>query len=121
MQKGKATDGYRQLIIKAHQTLDVTYLDYLSNSKLYSWNTKSEIILELESKFNFLKDKNIHSLIYSLSKCKFCYPDAPVYTFFDSESNYVVGRYVITETQDQYIFEKCKNMPIENDSNGIPF
>ncbi len=101
--------------------LDSSLLKNIPNNKLISWEFKDELIHKLDILFIQLKDRNIKSLKYQVSKCKSCYPDAPVYTFFDSESDYVVGRYVITETQDQYIFEQCKNTPIEDDAIGMPF
>lgn len=110
-----------KIFIKAFSTLDINLLEKLKDDKFYSWKSKSELIFEIDDFFQNLKKKNISSLTYTISKCNLCYPNAPVYTFYHKETGCFIGTYVITETEDQYIFEECKNNPVSNRDNGIPF
>jgi len=108
-------------MLLAFKNLNSNVLENLSDDKLISWELKHEMIDKLDKIFTQLREKNINSLTYQESKCKYCYPNAPVYKFYDKKSGYVIGSYVITETDDQYIFEECKNNPIPDGEKGLPF
>lgn len=113
---------FTQIILLAIKNLDSSILHNLSDNKPISYDEKHEFIEKLKKIIEGVRRKNIKSLKYEVSKCKFCFPDALAFTFYDEESGYALERYVITENERQYIFQRCTNSPILSDKEtGMPF
>lgn len=122
MEIDRTFSRYELIILKALTTLDISCLQSLNDDKYYSYYSKLEFIEKLEKIIEGVRNKNIKSLKYEVSKCKFCFPNALAFRFYDEESGYALERYVITENERQYIFQGCTNKPIPSDKEtGMPF
>ncbi len=109
-------------LIKAFRRLDYSFLTFLEEKYTYSHKSKNELIEELQNLFKRLKSKEIHSLIVRPSKCKYCYPTAKAHSFHHPESEEFIFRYVIHQVNEyEFIVEECKNKPIPDGDNGMPF
>lgn len=110
------------IVVNAFCSLDVSPLKKLDKKASYSYNYKHEMIAELQSVFDKIKSKGVQNLEVENSKCKYCYPSANAYSFHNSKTGGFVIRYVIhQESNDVYRIEQCKNKPIPDGEDGMPF
>lgn len=109
-------------IVSSFCSLDVSFLDKLDGDIIYSYNYKHEMIAELGSVFEKIKSKGINKLIVKDSACKYCYPKGKAFSFHHPKTDEFIIRYVIfKEKDDFFIVEECKNNPIINTEDGMPF
>ena len=109
-------------IVQAFCQLEISPLDKLDDNASYSYNYKDEMIAELQEVFDKIKSTGVQSLKAKDSKCKYCYPNANAYSFHHPKTNEFIIRYVIHQESDNvYRVEQCKNNPIPDGENGMPF
>jgi flagellar motor component MotA len=109
----------KEIFIKSFQNIESTYLKRLSNKTYYSDQTKPELIDELNTAFEKIKKEGISKLEVRLSKCLFCFPNADVIEAYHNDK--LMIRYVISKNSEQFIFQPCKNIPIPDRDDSIPF
>lgn len=109
-------------VVKAFRRLETSPLDKLDANAVYSYNYKDEMIAELQKVFEKIKSTGVQSLKVTDSKCKYCYPTANAYSFHNPKTDEFIIRYVIhQESEDEFRIEECRNKPIPDGKNGMPF
>jgi uncharacterized protein YtpQ (UPF0354 family) len=109
-------------VINAFKKLDASYLYVLDNDFTYSNLDKEGIIQDLKFKIDQIKSKNLFDLKVLPSKCIFCYPQANAYQFVNLNNGELVIRIVIAqESINEFRIEECKNNPIPEADDGLPF
>lgn len=107
------------IFINSFQNLNSIYLQELSKDKYYSDRSKEELIQELKRIFRDIKSRGVSSLEIKFSKCLYCFPGAIVIEGYHQEELYI--RYIVSESEGQYIVQSCKNKIIKDGENGMPF
>jgi hypothetical protein len=76
----------------------------------------------MEELFKAIKRKSISRLYVKMSKCKHCYKGTPAYSFYNSDTDEFVIRYVINqESEIVYRIEECKNKKLITNNGDLPF
>lgn len=110
------------IIVNAFCGLNPLLLNNLPDNVYYSYNEKSELIEELSKLFGELKNKGFKKLRAKQSKCEYCYPNATTYSFHELLSDVFVVRYVIHQVSEkEFRIEQCRNKPIPDGDDGMPF
>ena len=111
-----------QCVKRAFSTLNSIFLNDLYDDGIYSNLDKEGIIEDLNFKIEKIKKKYKAPLHILPGKCTFCYPEGTTIKFVDSESEQrVIQIVVFQEGIKEYRVEECKNNPIPETSNSLPF
>ena len=111
-----------EYIALAFCRLDTSILNKLDENASYSFNYKEELIEELQEKFDGYKKAGISRMAISFSQCLYCYPKAKALSFYNQETDEFVVRYVIHEEgPEEFIVHECRNIPLPDGENGMPF
>ncbi|AFL81592.1 hypothetical protein Aeqsu_2130 [Aequorivita sublithincola DSM 14238] len=108
-------------VINAFIHYDTSYLEPLNPEGVYSYNNKNEFIEELKLEIEKLRKDYPKGLCSRGSVCMFCYPESNAFSFYSKSTDEFVMRYVIAQDKDQYKVNLCKNEPIPDGANGLPF
>jgi|SRR5690554_955036 len=108
-------------IINSFIHYDITYLKSIDSNGIYSFNSKKEFIAEIKQEIDKLKKDYPEGLYIKKSLCKFCYPSFNAFSFYSNKCDNYVMRYVIALDEDQYRVQLCKNKPIPDGDNKMPF
>ena len=115
-------NNLEQSLINAIQNLNISFLDTLDKTADYSHNYKHEFIAEMQTLFEKFKSRGLTSLIAKPSKCNYCYPTGKAYSFHNPDTDEFIIRYVIfQESEKVYRVEECRNKPIPDGEDGLPF
>lgn len=111
-----------KIVVESFSNLNSSLLEGIEENAIYSYNYKNEMIDEIEKVFVKIKSAGVSSLTVKKSKCMFCYPQANAYAFHNPSTDEFIIRYVISQDKDgMYRIEECKNKPIPDGENRMPF
>ncbi|TDQ33372.1 hypothetical protein [Zeaxanthinibacter enoshimensis] len=117
-----------EFIIRSTFTnLDYSFLDQLDKDSYYSDQDKYELINRIEFQIHSLKTAGYNKLLCKQSRCFLCYPNADALSFHCPNTDELVIKYVFQnlgkteEGEFLYRVEECKNNPIKEGANGLPF
>lgn len=97
-------------------------LQRLDSNHWYSDSTKEEIIKDFKILYEQLKNKDVKKLTFKKTRCKYCFPDSPTYSFYDSATGVFIFRYVFHQIKEgEFKIEECKNVLLPQNPNGLPF
>ncbi|WP_223032680.1 hypothetical protein [Hanstruepera marina] len=109
-------------VVKSFCELDTDHLKSIDEHADYSHNYKDEFIEEMNTIFNEFKSQGINKLLVKPSECKYCHPTFNAYSFYHPISNEFLIRYVISqENGGMYRVDECKNNPLPELTDGMPF
>lgn len=108
--------------LKAFCNLNASAFSEIDSEAEYSLDEKEEFIEQMESKFKAIKSGGVNQLGVRNSQCKFCYPMANTYSFYDNNTDEFIIRIVIEKKSDnKFIVEECRNRLLESGDNRLPF
>src|SRR5690606_24537871 len=109
-------------MVEAFCLLSIEPFKNIDETADYSHNYKHEFIDEMQTLFEKFKSRGLTSLIAKPSKCNYCYPTGKAYSFHNPDTDEFIIRYVIfQESEKVYRVEECRNKPIPDGEDGLPF
>ena len=110
-----------QAFLDSCSKLSTAPLARLNPDIYYSYLDKQSFIKQIENKFEGFKAQGITEIIIINSKCRYCYPKAIAYCIYDKEYNFLTKYVIDQDGCEDFVFEECKNNPIPDGEDGLPF
>lgn len=115
-------EDLKKQILKAFRELDSSHLSNINPEYLYMGQVQHDWVKDFTTQINKLKQNGLSYLIIEPSKCQFCYSTGTAFVLKNPHSNNIIIRYVIQQKRTNFfIIEECKNSPIPDGEDGLPF